>query len=233
MPATPAPEETPAPSGPPGCDATKPFGDPVPVAINSALWDTGPRMSFDEMTLYYSRTDNPPVRHVYAATRSSFNAAFGEPQRVEGFGDESTGYLTFTTDGLSGFVSSTRSGSDGLDIFRVTRSSASSPWETITALPALGRPATAPSPVDDDNPFVMPGGATLYYDSWRAAGFDDFDIFSATVNASGEVSAPVGVGARSTPRRTRKMPFSVPTSSRVLARRDRGAGRLRYRRADD
>lgn len=195
-PVTPDPkEEEPAPTAPPGCDATKPFGDPVPVAINSALWDTGPRLSPDELTLYYSRTDDPPVRHVYAARRSSFFAAFGDPQRVEGFGEESTGYLTITADGLSGFVSSTRAGSEGIDVFRVARSSPTGAWESLVALPSLARPAGAPATLADDNPFVTPNGATLYYDSRRATGFDDFDIFRATVSASGEVSAPMSLGA--------------------------------------
>jgi hypothetical protein len=186
------PQPDPQPTG--ACDKAKPFGAPVPVSVNSAVYETGPRLSADELTLYFARSE--AKRQMFSSTRATKDAAFGESALVPGLGDEDNGYLTTTTDEMRAFFASKRTGSKLLDVYTATRAAATGTWENVARVESLAVIAAANPPaagVDDDNPWVLGAGNALYYDSKRASGFDDFDIFRAGIEA-GVVSNPVGIG---------------------------------------
>jgi hypothetical protein len=103
------------------------------TALNSTAADSGPHLSFDGLTLYFSsfRTAN---WEIFEATRASPGGAWLAPvQRVElgGTGTEDQPFLAIGN--LEIYFSSTRpGGAGGSDIMRSTRASTLVPWDPPT-----------------------------------------------------------------------------------------------------
>jgi Tol biopolymer transport system component len=88
-------------------------------------------------------------------------------------GSVSTDGVAFTSDGLTAYVSSNRTGTvGGFDIFVSTRSSTTAAWGALTSLPNVNTASQERSPV------LTPDGLTLFFYSDR--GGSGYDIYSST-----------------------------------------------------
>jgi Tol biopolymer transport system component len=95
-----------------------PFGTPTALtAFNTAGTDEGPRLSYDDLTIYYG-TDG----EIYQATRATKTSAFGAPSKVPGV--NTTAYekwLAVCGDGSHFMVSrDSGSGNGGQDLYEGT-----------------------------------------------------------------------------------------------------------------
>jgi hypothetical protein len=78
-------------------------------------------------------------------------------------------------DGLEAFITTNRTGSEGLDIWVSTRDMLSDPW---SAPKNLGYPVNSQS--DDGSPWLSKDGTTLYFFSTRPGGYGGRDIWYTT-----------------------------------------------------
>lgn len=188
MPGTPTDEtETPTPPTTPpakaACDPTKPFGALSPLPFNTAGYETGARLSADELTIYFSRAVGTGNMQPFVASRTSVDEAWGAPKlhaAVDGSGDDA--YLTTSKDDLVGFFVSSRTGN--LQIHRTSRAARTDAWANISLVSALGTTSI------EDDPFLVPDGSAIYFDSNRSGAWS---IYRAEIDAAGKVGAPVVV----------------------------------------
>lgn len=168
---------------PPGrCDRSKPFG--VPVLVNLPGWRSGitdgiPRLSPDELHLYFTSTRRPDTKAIFHATRPSRDAAFTDPALVTAV--DSNDYdvaSTVTGDGLTMYFETFRTGN--FTIYTATRPADDQPWSPPALfsgwLPAAGKA--------DGGPFVTLGGDALYTHTNRV-GDGRLHIFRAARGQSG------------------------------------------------
>lgn len=95
----------------PTCDPSKEFGEPVLIEganINTPEQEGSPRLSDDELTLYFSAVRSAvdgPTSNVYVATRAAFGMPFGNVKKVAGVNtDDHDEYApNITPDGLTIF----------------------------------------------------------------------------------------------------------------------------------
>src|SRR5262249_23764210 len=68
------------------CNRSSPFGEPQEVGniTNTALQESGARLSPDELTMYLSMVSDAGVWQIYSATRTDASADFGPPSQVPG-----------------------------------------------------------------------------------------------------------------------------------------------------
>jgi Tol biopolymer transport system component len=111
-------------------DKSSPFGSPVPLSsLNTVLYEHTPEISYDGLTLYYSRYVSEQS-DIWMASRSSHHEEFGNPQPVW---ELNTDYLeggpNLSIDGLSIFFCSRRPGGSGLhDLYNAKRPDTDSPF---------------------------------------------------------------------------------------------------------
>jgi hypothetical protein len=175
-------------SAPPACDPSKPFGTPVEIKeIDTAANEWSAWLSVDRLTIYFAR-DQPCCNQLYSATRASVQDPFGTPTALTALNDQTaqTSNPTVTADGLTMYLhSENRTNSVGLwDIYTSTRPSTAAAWGT----PALV--AGVNTPDFDEDPYILPAGDTLYFDS-NAPG--TYDIYMATRNGSGSFGTVMAV----------------------------------------
>ena len=171
----------------PACSAGPKLCYDTPVnagpLINSALFEGGPALSQDGLTLLFgaARRNSSGMldEDIYMATRETVAEAFGPAQNLGstinalGFGDYSP---ELSLDGLTLYFSSSRPGGQGeADLYVSTRPSIDEPWE-----PAQNLGPTVNSAHFEGQPSVSANGKTLYWDSDRPGGFGNFDIWVAT-----------------------------------------------------
>jgi len=95
-----------------GCNPDAPFGAPVVIAglANPTYDERYPRLSPDELTIYFAF--GPPAGPfvLFTASRSSIGAAFGTPAPIAGLtgGSGSDNNITVSPNGLVALMSSTR-----------------------------------------------------------------------------------------------------------------------------
>lgn len=154
--------------GPLACGWTGSFTLSAPVnltALNSSVEDGNPFITADGLTLFFEskRPGGAGVEDIWYATRPSVGAAWGAPAAYTGLNTSlSDSAFTVTADGLTGFLSTNRAGgTGGLDIWIVTRASASQPFFNTAAVPL--------SVVNDAahqwDPMPAAGGLELYISS--------------------------------------------------------------------
>ena len=174
----------------PGCDPSKPFGTPMLLDnINDPSSDnTTPRLTPDELTIYFdsSRVNGTP--QIYFATRATTSQPFGAPEVVAGISTPDTNATpTVTPDQLGIFWASSRAGGvGGYDVWGATRTSSSASFANVTSLVAVN------SPTDDGDPFLRADGQELWFTSIRLRGEGNGDIFRAPASA-GSFANPVPV----------------------------------------
>ncbi len=152
----------------PTCDTTKPFGAPVAIAeLNTAANDLFPRMTHDELSLYFERYASADAgvpgqqggSDLLVATRASVGAPFGAPTLLKSINTAANDFdPTVTGDALTIFFASNRgNGVGNADLWMATRADTTSAFGTATNVAPLNT-------VDNEHtPYVLANGLTLYY----------------------------------------------------------------------
>jgi Cys-rich repeat protein len=158
------------------CNLSDPFASMAPVFPAPVTAD-GFTLSANRLTAFASRNE---LGHydIYTATRMSPTAAFGALTSVgmpiNSPTDERAPWLS--EDGLRMYFSRTNTTDGSADMFVATRTGVGSPW---TVGEVLG--ANVPNWSDED-PFLMPGEQTIYFQSARSG--TSRDIYVATKSGS-------------------------------------------------
>lgn len=144
------------------------FTSPQPLAnVNSAASDHLPRLSSDELTLWFTSPRDGGVAgaDLWMASRTSSDAAFGTPtlfEAVNGSSGEESGNLT--EDGLVLVFDSTREGTGNSQIFMTTRAGVDQAFPSPTALDVVN------SPRNEYNVFLTRDERELFFTSNREVG---------------------------------------------------------------
>jgi len=173
-----------APDAMGACDQTKPFGmQALAIGVSSMDGDSGPWLTHDELTMYFSST-RAGSRALYLTTRPSPFVPFGPPVPVLGLGpSNSDGRAALPADELTMYFDSNRG--DGNLTYYSTRSSKAGAWSAPRLVPGL-----SPNLEDAGGPFIMPLGDVLYFHSTRLG--HGHDIFRSERSDAGW-SAPAFV----------------------------------------
>jgi Tol biopolymer transport system component len=172
--AAPPPTDSGSDTSPPTCDRTQPFGKPVRVAeldANGAF--THPRLSPDELTMYFTQTTATTSSDLVMAVRASKSAPFGAPtvlpqSTMDAENDPSVG-----ADNLTLWFHSTRSGSSA-DIFFATRTATMGPFGTAAVVPTVNGDMTI-----EATPYFRSAANELWFVSERT-GSQLLDIYVST-----------------------------------------------------
>jgi Tol biopolymer transport system component len=158
------------------------FGDPVSLDpnINSSSADVCPVISADGCTMYFA-SDRPGGygdMDIYVAIRKSIDDEW-EPAVNLGPNVNTSNYeapWSISTDGLSLYMSSNRTGGSGTyDLWVITRATVLSPW---VAPVNLG--PTVNSSSYEYHPLISSDGLSLYFSSSRSGGTGGYDIWVST-----------------------------------------------------
>lgn len=190
LPGMPGPEATnddstttPIDPGARACDLAKPFGALEALPFDTSAYETGGRLSADELTFYFSRKTGTGNMQPFVATRAAKNETWSAATvlgSVDSTADD--GYLTTTKDELVGFFASSRSGN--LQIHKTTRTARSDAWSGISVVTSLGSTSV------EDDPFLVANGGAIYFDSNRSGAWT---IYRAAIDAQGKVGTPAVV----------------------------------------
>jgi len=164
------------------CSPTGAFGAPKELTtLNGPTEDLGGRLSSDELTILFSRTNADQTWDIWTASRPTITADFGAPEVV---GSINTIYSelwpSVTTDGKALYFMSDRVTPGTYGIFVSTRASITAPW---------GPPvASADLMTGDATPFLA--NATGFYFSAGATrmGAGMNDIYRATLDGAGKLT---------------------------------------------
>jgi hypothetical protein len=166
---------------------------PISVTdLNTANNDTGVAQSEDSLTLIFmsDRPGGVGGEDIYMCVRSAMDAPWHSFSPIGGIsGIYSDREPCIRWDGLEMFFVSDRSGGPGgADIWRSSRASVSTPWDTPTLL------ATASTSYLEAGPALSPNGLELYFSSNRSGGLGGEDIYKVSrPNLSSLFGAPVSV----------------------------------------
>lgn len=135
--------------------------------VNSPQSDHLPRLSSDELTLWFTsaREGGAGGSDLWTATRSSIDAPFGTPtpfNAVNGSSGDESGALT--QDGLVLVFDSTRDGVGNSEIFMTTRTNVSESFPSPTALSSVN------STANEYNVFLTPDEREIFFSSNRNSG---------------------------------------------------------------
>jgi hypothetical protein len=165
------------------CDPNKPFGAPTPVAeLNSAFDDSAPHLSWDELTVYFSRrptSDTDPFK-LYYAQRSSPSDTFGTPALLPNLNSAADAGLNdlqpmVAKNDLALYFTSDRAST--FDLFTATRttggSPSQSPFGNVAPLTNLNH-----SDRSESRPFLSADATELWYTANAGSG-QPFQIYRA------------------------------------------------------
>lgn len=159
--------------------------------VNTTLADVTPAVSKDGLSLYFSArpATGPGNFDIYVSRRASLDAAWGPPQKlgsiVNSVGDDAEPVLS--TDGHRLYFGSNRVGGfGGTDLYVSWRRDKRDDfgWEAPVNLgSAVNSGANEDSPTfyEDD----ATGTLTMYFESDRAGGLGDWDIYTSTLLGDG------------------------------------------------
>lgn len=166
------------------CDPSAPFGAPVPVdGVNSAADDAAPRLSPDELTMYFARRTNNQW-DLYSATRPARDAAFGTPE-VLGTANSVNNDLwpTVSADGMLLLFDSDR----GTGISHIFVARRTSTTERFTA------PSQAPALMDGELHPLLANNRALYFSSPVRGGAGLSDLWRVEIDSTGATGTPEAV----------------------------------------
>lgn len=151
-----------------------PFGAPRrldEICADLSYFHTGPHLSDDGLTLYYTRAMSRGPSSLWVAQRPTRSAAFVAPTMVPGF-DETTnaGFAALTSDGLVMYVE--RSVAGDLDVWLTTRASSTDPWGPLERLEEASLAG-----FQDGDPTITADGLELYFSSNRPGGAGGADVW--------------------------------------------------------
>jgi hypothetical protein len=180
------------------CDLSKPFGTPtqLPGHVNDLAYNASPRVLPDELTIYFESNrviGSAGGFDLWTATRTSRDASFDTPLLVPGVNTPSNEYDPMpSADQLSILFASDVDG--GLsDILGGTRSSTTSPFSSISAIPGIA-PSTS---ANNQQPFLRADGQELWFASDRSGGIGKFDIYRAPAGSGSFANAAAVVALNS------------------------------------
>jgi Tol biopolymer transport system component len=159
------------------------WSEPVNLGpvVNSPYKEGGPSISFDALTLYFysDRPGGLGLNDLWVTTRATINDPWGVPVNL-GPSINSSGWdarPSISDDGLWLFFDSSRSGGYGqLDLYVTTRTSVSDSWgEPVNLGPIVNSSAY------EESATISADGSTLFFDSKRAGGVGDWDIWQASI----------------------------------------------------
>ncbi|HEX3760509.1 MAG TPA: hypothetical protein VHW23_17460 [Kofleriaceae bacterium] len=160
---------------------------PVTVAAPAGLTIGYPRLSPDELTLYFAGSMSGGDFDLYSAVRGSLHDGFGEPQPLTAVNSTSNDQDPMvSSDGLTLWFSTTRDANQGAHIYVATRAS------TLAAFGGAAPAVTvnaADTTVSDSQPFATADNAEMWFASTRTPTQGSRDIWHATRTAGG-LAAP-------------------------------------------
>jgi Tol biopolymer transport system component len=174
------------------------FGEPTNLGptVNSSVWDFGPTISADGLSLYFdsTRPGGSGGYDMWLTMRATTEVPWGEPVNlgsiVNGLhGDRAP---SISTDGISlFFVCNRPEGFGKRDIWVTTRPTTKNLWgEPVNLGPTVN------SADHDYAPDISANGLTLYFVSNRDGGYGDTDIWVTTrTTKDAEWSTPFHLGS--------------------------------------
>lgn len=181
-----------------GVKADFTFGEPVNLGptVNSPFSEWPPSISADGLLLLFcsDRPGGHGNRDIWVSTRPTVSDAWGESANLGPIVNSSAkdAFPSISTDGLSLFFESTRSGGyGGHDVWVTTRPTVSSPWG-----PPVNLGPTVNSSYQDATPRISADGLSLFFESNRSGGYGDFDLWVTTRSTNFEPwGTPVNLGS--------------------------------------
>lgn len=168
------------------CDITKPFGAPVAVAgFDAAGHRSTPRLSADELTIYFTTSPTGIPADLTMATRTSRTAPFANEATLPQSGPSNDNDPSVSADDLSLWFHSGRNGT--ADIFLATRTAAGMPFGTALAIPTVNQPTT-----NENHAYFRAAASELWFISDRPGGAGGFDIYTSKKSGNA-FGAPVRV----------------------------------------
>jgi len=184
-----------------------PWGEPVNLGptVNSSAWDQTPFLSADGLTLFFGSTRSGGFGEldIWFTTRTTVSDPWGTPENLGSTINTSAtdAAIEVSSDGLSFFFNSTRSGGyGGQDLYVSTRPTRSDPWgEPVNLGPTVN------SSDWDYMPALSADGRFLIFGSNRAGALGMDDLWLTTretivapweepVNLGPEVNSSAGDG---------------------------------------
>jgi Tol biopolymer transport system component len=168
------------------CDPSKPFGTPVRVAdFDPKAARATPRLSADELTIYFTTNGADAGAELSMAVRSSTSVPFGGETVLPQSTASNDNDPMVSADRLSLWFHSNRNGT--ADVFVAARASASGSFGAAVTIPGIDQPTT-----NENHAYFRSAGSELWFISDRAGGAGAFDIYVA--KRTGEAfAAPVRV----------------------------------------
>jgi Tol biopolymer transport system component len=212
-----------------GCDLSKPFGTPFPLAeLPPTFARSTPRLSPDELAIYFTSNGADAGSDLSVAVRSSPSAAFGSEAILPQSTMSNENDPSVSADQLSLFFHSNRSGSS--DIFVATRTSTSTPFGVAVPVAPPDQPTT-----NENHAYFRSAGSELWFISDRDGGAGGFDIYVAKRSGTA-FAAPTRVAELSSPAQDwQPQPSEDGLTILFASDRDGGAGKMDLwiaRRAD-
>lgn len=180
-----------AEQSPPACDISAPFGPPTLVSggVNSPDDDFSPRLSSDELTIYFARRpldDVTAPTDLYVATRSAPTSVFDAAVPLGLSTASNDGDPMIATDSMTLFFSSDRPNGVGeFDLYWASRSNAGVPFTSATLVPTVN------SLGSELQPFLTSDGELWF--AYRRAGFNSAVHLRRAPRAGLGFAAPVAV----------------------------------------
>jgi Tol biopolymer transport system component len=165
------------------CDPAGTFDAPVPLTgFNTANAETTPRLTADELELYFHDNQRTTNVNLYWAQRSTISEPFGAPLALTQVNTAVGEYNpSVSSDGLMLFFESPRVSGQGLHLYITTRTSRVGEFGAPSKIAGVNSATVANN---DSQPFVTADGQELWFTSNRAGGLGGHDIYRAIWNGS-------------------------------------------------
>lgn len=176
----------------PACDVAKPFGAPVRLPeLDAAAARSTPRLSADELSLYFTSHGATTGSDLSVAVRPSTSAPFADEKPLLQSTAANDNDPSVGADHLTLWFHSARNGS--ADIFSATRASTDVGFGVAAPIAAVNQEAT-----NENQAYFRLGGDELWFISDRPGGAGGYDIYVSTRSA-GVFAAPSRVSELSSP----------------------------------
>lgn len=180
------------------CDPTGTFDAPMHLTdFNTANGPQVPRLTNDELEIYFDDHTGTADNNLYRAQRSVAGQPFGAPialTQVNSTADDSNPNVS--SDGLVLFFESTRVSGQGIHLYVSTRTSRVGEFGIPSEVANVNSGTVADS---DNQPFVTADAQELWFASNRAGGLGSHDIYRAVWKGSSFADvAPITVLSSST-----------------------------------